>query len=71
MQFYKKYSLKRHNIKYVCIKLYTLIQYMNELHTKHFVKVVFCEQLCYTNYVGATVFLYCLLPLQSYLIINK
>ena len=38
MQFYKKYSLKRHNIKYVCIKLYTLIQYMNELHTKHFVK---------------------------------
>lgn len=25
---------------------------MNELHTKHFVKVVFCEQLCYTNYVG-------------------
>lgn len=44
---------------------------MNELHTKHFVKVVFYEQLCYTNYVGATVFLYCLLPLQSYLIINK
>lgn len=29
---------------------------MNELHTKHFVKVVFCEQLCYTNYVDATVF---------------
>ena len=26
---------------------------MNELHTKHFVKVVFCEQLCYTNYVDA------------------
>lgn len=44
---------------------------MNELHAKHFVKVVFCEQLCYTNYVDATVFLYCLLPLQSYLIINK
>lgn len=44
---------------------------MNELHTKHFVKVVFCEQLCYTNDVDATVFLYYSLPLYSYLILNK
>ena len=29
---------------------------MNELHTKHFVKVVFCEQLCYTNYVDANAY---------------
>lgn len=28
---------------------------MNELHTKHFVKVVFCEQLCYTNYVDGKI----------------